>query len=328
MSVSGLSNTGFNFALLNPSSTSKPLSLSAADQAGSSSASSFSSSLALSMANFQSQTLGVLMGSGFGADSANDPNSLNTLLASLNPSADSPSALTNGLSATGRNSALFDPESAYNMMSVINNKDVSYKAQFSELSQMQSYLAEMQQDGQNLGNISTSTSNDSIKSQLEKFAAQYNDWVQRFDADMQRGGILADTQAAQVSRHELEQSVGNIFNGASDGLHGLRDLGISIDPTSKLARFDSTKLDAVLASNKRGAVDAVQEFSANFAKSAELLNSAGNFIPNRLNNLSRVIDYVADNKTSLQAEFGLGNAAKPTGQVAQALAAYNKIYGI
>lgn len=328
MSVSGLANTGFNFALLNTSSTSKQSSLSTADQAGSSSASSFSSSLALSIANFQSQTLGVLLGSGFGADSANDPNSLNALLASLNPSADSPVAPANGLSATGRNSALFDPESAYNMMSVINNQDVSYKAQFSELSQMQSYLSEMQQDGQSLGNINAASGNDSIKSQLEKFAGQYNDWVQRFDADMQRGGVLADTQAAQVSRHELEQSVENIFNGASDGLHGLRDLGFSIDPTSKLATFDSTKLDAVLASNKQGAVDTLQEFSANFAKSAQLLNSAGNFIPNRLDNLSRVIDYVADNKTSLQAEFGLGNAAKPTGQVAQALAAYNKIYEI
>ena len=184
-------------------------------------------------------------------------------------------------------------------MTVINNKDVTYKAQFSELSQMQSYVTEMQQEGQSLAGIKTSTSNDSIQSQLEKFAGHYNDWVQRFDADMQKGGLLSDTQAAQVSRYELEQSVENIFNGASDGLHGLSDLGFSIDPNTKLATFDHTKLNAVLASNKQGAVDTLQEFSANFAKSAELLNSAGNFIPNRLANLDRVIDYITDNKTCL-----------------------------
>ena len=214
------------------------------------------------------------------------------------------------------------------MMSLINTNDVTYRAQFSELSQMKSYIAEMQQDGESLGGISASTSNVSIKAQLEKFAAQYNDWVQRFDADMQRGGLLAGTQAAQVSRHELDQSIESIFNGASDGLHGLRDLGFTIDPNSKLATFDASKLDSILASNKPGVVDTLQEFSANFAKSAELLNSDGNFIPNRLANLDRVIHYIADHKSSLQAEFGLGDTAKPSAPVAKALADYNRIYGI
>ena len=56
-----------------------------------------------------------------------------------------------------------------------------------------------------------------------------------------------------------------------------------------------SKLDAALASNKDGAISTIQEFIANFAKSAELLNSANNFIPNRLANLDRVIDYITDN---------------------------------
>jgi hypothetical protein len=72
----------------------------------------------------------------------------------------------------------------------------------------------------------------------------------------------------------------------------------------------------------------VQAFSANFAKSAELLNSDGNFIPNRLANLNRAITYIDDNKTSLQAEFGLGDSVNPSAQVAKALAAYKQIGGV
>ncbi|MFT3847310.1 MAG: hypothetical protein QM739_01130 [Propionivibrio sp.] len=74
-------------------------------------------------------------------------------------------------------------------------------------------------------------------------------------------------------------------------------------------------------------MNTVDEFSANFAKSAGLLTSAGNFIPNRLDNLDRVIDYISANKASLQAEFGLGNPAKISDTVAKALAAYNATYG-
>lgn len=334
MSINGLSNTGFNYDLLSVSSTKLQSSLSALNQAGASSTSSFSSSLAVSIANFQSQTLGLLMGSSFTADKANDPNSLGALLASLEASsasqvsstADAP--LVNGLSPTGRNTALFDPESAYDMMSLINNNDILYKAQFSQLSEMKTYLSEMQVNGKSLGNINASTSSDSIKTQLQHFARQYNEWRQHFDGDMQPDGLLASTQAAQVARYELDQSIKNIFNGAADGLRGMSDLGLSIDPNTKLATFDPAKLDSVLASNKQGAVHALQQFSANFARSAELLISKGNFILNRLDNLDRVIDYFADHKTALQAEFGLGDPPKPSGPVAQALAAYQRIFGV
>jgi flagellar capping protein FliD len=213
-------------------------------------------------------------------------------------------------------------------MSVINSKDVSHKAQFSELSEMKSYLAQMQDAGQSLGGIEMSASNEEITSRLQNFVGQYNGWVERFSPDMENGGLLADTQAAQVSRYELKQSIENIFNGARDGVHGLADLGVSIDPNSKLASLDTARLGSLLAGNRQGGIDALQEFSANFAKSASLLNSDGNFIPNQLNNLSRVIDYFAENKTSLQSEFGTGDPAKPSGQVARALAAYNQRFGV
>ena len=140
--------------------------------------------------------------------------------------------------------------------------------------------------------------------------------------------MLAGTQAAKVSQWELEQSVANPFNGAKDGLHGMADLGLSIDPVTKLATVDNARLDAALASNKMAAMGALHEFTANFAKSAELLNAAGNFISNRLDNLSRVIGYIDTNMASLQAEFGLGDPAKPTGQQAKALANYNATHGM
>lgn len=252
------------------------------------------------------------------------PSSLLTQLTQLTQSSYiSQGGSIKGLSPAGRNMALPDPESAYKMMTVINNKDVYYKAQFSELSQMGSYVSKMQHAGQNLGSIALSTGNDVIKSQLQEFVVQYNGWVQRFNPDIQEGGLLADTQAAQASRFELEQNVNYRFFGAKYGVHGLGDLGITIDPNTRLASLDSTKLDSLLAANKQGVVGTVQEFSTNFAKSASLLNSDGNFILKQLDNLNRAIHYIADNKESLQKEFGTGDAAKPTGQVAQALAAYD-----
>ncbi|MBK9522264.1 MAG: hypothetical protein IPO13_11765 [Rhodocyclaceae bacterium] len=87
------------------------------------------------------------------------------------------------------------------------------------------------------------------------------------------------------------------------------------------------ELNAILATNKHGAVAAIDAFSANFAKSADLLNSEGNFIDNAIDNRSRAIAYISDNKASLQAEFGTGDAATPRADVAKALAAYELMRG-
>lgn len=238
------------------------------------------------------------------------------------------SGTRNGLMFAGRNMSLPDPEAAYKMMTLINNKDILYKAQFSELSQMKTSVAQMRDAGLDLGSITAATGNDSIKSRLQGFVDQYNNWIQRFNPDMRADGLLAGTQAAQVSRYELEQSVRNIFNGAMEGLHGMGDLGVTVDRDTGLISLDTVELDTVLAANRRGAVSAIQEFGANFSRSASLLNADDNFIPRQLDNLNRVIRYIADNNASLRAEFGTGDAARPAGQIAQALAAYNQTFSI
>jgi len=289
--------------------------------------SDFASSLTLRLAALEAQSVSSLLDS---TTAANPSSSALDLLTGANGTAANDPLLASttaqNLSTSGYNMSLFDPQSAYQMMSVINTRDVDYKAQFSELSAMQTAVAGLQQAGQTLSGVSQTMDGEAIKSELTAFTTQYNEWIKRFDGSVKSDGVLAGTQAAEISLYELEQSVENPFNGAKDGLHGLSDLGISIDQTTNLASFDSTVFDAALASNKEGAINTVQEFSANFAKSAELLNSANNFIPNRLDNLDRVIDYIADNKSSLQAEFGMGAPAEPSAQTSKALAAYNRVY--
>lgn len=282
---------------------------------------SFSSSLSLRMATLRAQSVNLLLGS----KTSNDKTS--TSLDFLTGASGTSSSALQALSG-GRNLSLFDPESAYRMMSVINSRDVTYKAQFSELTEMKDGVAAMQTAGLALGGVDTSMPDDEIKAQLQAFAEKYNDWIKRFDSTVKSNGVLAGTQAAEISLYELEQSVENMFNGARDGLHGLRDLGLTIDQTTNLVSIDTARLDSTLATNRNGAVNTITEFSANFARSAELLNSSNNFIPNRLSNLDRVIDYIADNKTSLQAEFGLGDPASPSDPISKALAAYNRMFNI
>ena len=296
----------------------------------------------------QSQMLSSLTNSAINAKSDDTWDSVFSLLASNSTPLDqvpsgrlSPSLLSmltqsssinsshniKGISSAGFNMALADPESAYKMMTAINKRDIYYKIQVSELNQLKSSIAQMQDAGLSLGSIALSSGNDSIKLQLQTFVGQYNSWIQRVNPDLQPGGGLADTQAAQASQFELEQNINNRFFGIKDGVHGLSDLGITIDPNTRLATLETAKLDALLATNKQGAVDTLQEFGANFAKSASLLNSDGNFILKQLDNLNRAIHYIADNRDSLQQEFGTGDAIKPVAQITQALTAYNQIYG-
>lgn len=331
MSVNGINSKSFDFSKLLSSNTKTPA-------AGSAGAVDFSSTLKLQMASIQSQTVGSLVsstqasgkvsgGTNFADIPGTGKTSGNSALDALLGSTASLSG-TNGISATGRNMALFDPESAYRMMTNINARAVAYKAESSEMSDMKSYVSALQQEAIKLGSTDKSTSNEETRSRVQAFADAYNGWMQRFGSELQDGGMLAGTQAAKVSQWELEQSIANPFHGAKDGLHGMADLGLRIDPVTKLATVDNARLDAALANNKTAAMGALHDFTSQFAKAAELLNSDGNFINNRLDNLSRVISYIDTNMTSLQAEFGLGDAAKPTGQVAKALASYNAKHGI
>ena len=282
--------------------------------------------LALRIATFKAQTLAELTGSGKTGSSEG----FGALLSSLKGGAAAVesaagSSGVHGLSPTGRNEALFDPESAYRMMSEINYRNVLYKGQFAELSQMQTSLETMAAAGTALGSVDTGSSDDAIRQKLAQFVSDYNAWRTGFDEDMQQGGILADTQAAQVAGYELEQSVENPFNGADLGLRGMPDLGLSIDPVTKQAVLDEAALSRALQQNREGVVATVQQFSGNFVKSAELLTSSNNFFDRQLDNLSRAITYIADNQSSLQQEFGLGDAYQPKGKLAAALAAYERM---
>jgi hypothetical protein len=308
------------------------------------------SALTLRLAEIKSQTFGMLLASRMdskddnysgnfdalfgidtgtsssssGSSSSADTSNSDQVYASLMASP----VMENGLTATGRNPALFDPESAYQMMTTINARDVTYKAEFVEMQDMKSYLTSMQDVGQALGGVVATTDNASIHQRLQSFSDAYNGWIDRFDEDLQANGLLSGTQAAQVAQWELERSVEDYFTGAEVGLHGMRELGLTVDPITNRASIDSVRLESILATNKTGAVATVQSFSANFAKAAELLNASGNFVPTRLDNLDRAIDYIKTNKQDLQAEFGLGDPAKPSEKVAQALATYDAIYGM
>lgn len=331
MSVNGINGNGFDFSKLLSGKASTPT-------AGSAEATDFLSSLKLQIANVESQTVGLLVSSAPGSGKVSGAANFADILgagktagtASLDALLGSAAGVggTNGVSAAGRNMALFDPESASRMMTGINRFAVNFKAEASEMSDMKSYVSTLQQEAVKLGSTAVSTSNEEIRGSVQAFANAYNGWMQRFGSELKDGGMLAGTQAAKVSQYELEQSIANPFNGAMNGVRGMADLGLSIDPVTKLATVDSARLDATLAGNKTAAIGALHEFTTNFAKSAELLNSAGNFIANRLDNLTRAISYIDTNMTSLQAEFGLGDPAKPTGQQAKALANYNATHGV
>lgn len=331
MSVNGINGKGFDITKTLGSNTKTPAAFSAG-------ATDFSSALKLQMATIHSQSVGTLLSStqasGKAAGGANFADILGTGKTSGNSALDAMlgSAAgvggTNGISATGRNMSLFDPESAYRMMTDINSRAVAYKAESSEMTDMKAYVSALRQEAIKLGSTDASASGEEVRARVQAFADAYNGWMQRFGSELKEGGMLAGTQAAKVSQWELEQSIANPFHGAKDGLRGMADLGLRIDPVTKLATVDTARLDATLANNKTAAMGALHDFTSQFAKAAELLNSEGNFINNRLDNLSRAIAYIDANMPSLQAEFGLGDPAKPTGQLAAALAKYNATHGV
>lgn len=272
---------------------------------------SSTASINLSIANFRTQVLGSLMNLG-----SDEGSSFGNIISQFQAGNDNPLA------------ALSDPQSAYAMMTRINGLDVAYKGQYSELSQMDTYLPRLAEAAQQLGKTGVADANDSITAQIQDFAQQYNAWVQRFHPDVQGGGVLDNVQAGELPLYELDQVIENRFIGAKDGLQGLADLGISVDAKTGLMSVDAGQLDTALRNNKPAVVGAVQEFSAKFASEAQLLASDDNLIQHRLNNLKGAIAYIDGNVGNWQQEFGSGDAANPTGNIAQALAAYNNASAI
>lgn len=286
----------------------------------------FGASLAVRLATLQAQSVGLLLGSPTSVDAALDCDWLSS--PTIDPVSFAQTGTpVSGLSATGRNLSLFDPESAYQMMTEINAREVSYKAQSAELGQLSNGVVSLQQSAQKLvSTVDETTDSVVVQAQLQSFIATYNDWISRFQDTVEPGGVLDGTQAAELSLYEFEQSIENRFNGAAFGLHGLKDLGLTIDPTTHRASLDTIRLDSVLTSARHGVIETIDAFSESFAQTAMLLNSKQGLIANRLNNLDHAIDYIADNKTSLQSEFGLGDPATPSPAIMQAIASYNRMY--
>jgi hypothetical protein len=241
---------------------------------------------------------------------SNSDTSFGEILSSLQAGHDnSRSALTaNSSGGVGTATGLGNSQSVYAMMTRIDGLNLAYKSQYSELSQMDSCLPRLEGAANQLGMTTLAEASDSIVARLQDFAQQYNAWIQRFKPDVQRGAVLANTQAAEVPLYELDQVVENRFIGAKDGFHGMADLGVSIDPASGLMSVDAGQLGAALKDNKQAVVDAVREFSAKFAAAANLLASDDNLIQHRLNNLSGAIGYIGANLGSWQQEFGRGGA--------------------
>ena len=307
--------------------------------AGATAGGDFSSMLALRLAEFKSQSVSTLLDSGTtdkeqsmfnlisGTPQTGSTGSdIASLLGAGASSAVGPTSAASAVQASGYNMSLADPGAAYKMMSFINQSEVNFKAQFAELSDMAGAIRTLQRSGEALGGLDAGSDEATITKQLQAFADDYNAWIARFDASVGKNGVLGNVRAAQVAYQELEMSVENRFNGATSGFSGLSDLGLTIDESSNRIVLDANALGSSLATNKEGVVATLKEFSANFTESARLLTSQGNFITNRLDNLDRAIDYLAGNKASLQSEFGTGAPAEPSGQVAAALATYNRVY--
>lgn len=264
-----------------------------------------STSIVLSIATFRAQMLGSLTDLGSNRDT-----SFGDILSGMKNAQDkSPSALvSNSPSGIGSALGLGNSQSVYAMMTRIDGLNIAYKAQYSELSEMDACLPRLEEAANQLGMTTVAESNDSIAAILQDFAQQYNAWIQRFRPDVQRGAVLANIQAAEVPLYELDQVIENRFIGAKDGFHGLVDLGISIDPTNGLMSVDAGQLGTALKDNKQAVVDAIREFSAKFSAAADLLASDDNLIQHRLDNLGGAIGYIGTNLGSWQQEFGGGGA--------------------
>ena len=291
--------------------------------AGETGAQDFGATLRLQVATLKAQSLSTLVSSV--SDAGN--NTILTTLAALNGQSVGESSAIPGVSATGRVNSLHDPELAYRMMSVINQAEATYTAQRNELTEMRSMLNSLSQAAADLGQPAVATDSASLASRMDDFRNTYNAWIDRFAEDFLPGGALHGNQAAQVTRSELRNIIGDIFTGAAHGFQGLGDLGLSIDAGSQHANFDGKPLADALGQNASGVQATLPQFAAHFTQATTLLASAGNFIDNRLNNLQRALDFIAENKPALQAEFGLGDPAKPVlagTSTTAALASYRK----
>ncbi len=210
-----------------------------------------------------------------------------------------------------------------NVVTVINRVDISFKAQFAALSELKSTLAQAQASAQDLTDIDGQTPDAQIKSRLLDFVATYNAGVERFAPAVAPGGVLEGSQEAARARFSTRRDIADPLIGAADGLRGgMSALGISVDPRTGLASIDEAQLDAVLARDTDADVYTIVDFAQTFMRTTAMLNSKGNQQDNQLTNLDRAIHWIADNRVSVETEFGPGEAARPNPAFAKAAAAY------
>jgi hypothetical protein len=144
----------------------------------------------------------------------------------------------------------------------------------SEMAKIKDGVAAIQAAGKSLGGVNTATETDAIKAHLQTFAAKFNEWISGVDGTTKSGALQAGIQTADASLNKIGQSVEKIFDAAKGSFHSLQDLGFSIDPNTNLASIDTSKLDALLATQKNAAINSIHQFSANFAKTIDPLNLA------------------------------------------------------
>ncbi len=219
------------------------------------------------------------------------------------------------VAAPGRNPALADPDSAYRMMSEINRRSVVYRAERSVMDQLAADVRELGSEARALAQVALSGSDNDLVAAMTRFADHYNAWQGSYGAQMAPGGLLAGTQAAKVARWEFARSLDNMFHGATAGLRGMRAIGLSVRRGDDSAQLDANVLRGALARQPDAVRATIRDCATDFARCADLLNSPKNFIPNRQDNLSRAVAWIDANLSSLQAEFGSGDAYRlPSGK--------------
>lgn len=291
----------------------------------------FGATFRLQVAALKSHSLQTLVSTTTSPATANSTSALDALgNASLTAPTQQTSPMTiPGMSAIGRITSLHDPESAYRMMSIINQAEATYTGQRNSLTQMRDMLRDLRQEAHSLVKHAKNPEGDvqTLSTALGQFKEAYNNWISKFSNDLASGGVLHGNQAATVVRSGLRNTVTDIFLGAAHGFQGLGDLGLNINGRDQLADFNAKEF-AQTASQNIGAVrDTIHQFAVRFEQATTLFASSGNFIDNRQNNLQRALEFIASNKPALQAEFGLGDPAKPvadSGPARAALASYSK----
>ncbi len=213
-----------------------------------------------------------------------------------------------------------------NMVTVLNRVEVTFKAQFSELGEMRHSLVAEQAAAKRLGKLTADSTTADIKAEIAHFVDTYNAGVNRFAPAVDKGGILEGSWEAQRARFATRRDIDYVLNGAEKGIKGdLAKLGITTDPKTGLASVDHVKLDGALAADQRLVVGAVTAFAGTFDTTVDFLNAKGHSQQRQMSNLDRAVNWIDDNRASVQKEFGPGAAATPNEAFAKAAANYDRM---